>query len=541
MPQTRVPKVPWQYENEFLTAIALEFDGLAAGQTSVPAERTQLDDTAWEPWLRSLFALYLCDPQGRPRGFGQHMREFWEWVWELRAGEYEPPLIAIWPRGGTKSTSIELACSAITARRSRRYIVYVCNTQPQADQHVGNIGRMLQSGVFSAAYPDESSHWVGKTGQRGEWRHNRLRTASGMTIDALGLDAAVRGIKMDEQRPDLIVFDDLDDALDSAGVTQRKIVTLTQSVLPVGANHATALGAQNLVIADGIFGQLADGRADFLSDRIVSGPHPAIRDLVYERTSTGARIVSGEPIWDGMDLDVCQRLINRDGLTAFLIECQHETEHYTGGVFANIEFVHCAPSEVPPLVEIAVAIDPAVTDTDNSDSYGLEADGLAEDGKIYRLHSWEARSSPDDALKRGIRVAVALHASAVIIEVDQGGDTWESLFWRNWEDLSKLRLEDGGIPPNVVRPYVVTERAGAGYGPKAHRAQQQLPDYEAGLIVHVVNSTLPTLEGALKRAFVRKPYDLTDATFWTWNYLAAKRETLGSISIVSLTQESKWR
>jgi hypothetical protein len=192
-------------------------------------------------------------------------------------------------------------------------------------------------------------------------------------------------------------------------------------------------------------------------------------------------------------------------------------------------------------VEIAVAIDPAVTDTDNSDSYGLEADGLAEDGKIYRLHSWEARSSPDDALKRGIRVAVALHASAVIIEVDQGGDTWESLFWRNWEDLSKLRLEDGGIPPNVVRPYVVTERAGAGYGPKAHRAQQQLPDYEAGLIVHVVNSTLPTLEGALKRAFVRKPYDLTDATFWTWNYLAAKRETLGSISIVSLTQESKWR
>jgi len=35
------------------------------------------------------------------------------------------------------------------------------------------------------------------------WRRNRLRTASGFTIVAIGLDTAARGVKLDEDRPDL--------------------------------------------------------------------------------------------------------------------------------------------------------------------------------------------------------------------------------------------------------------------------------------------------------------------------------------------------
>ena len=75
-------------------------------------------------------------------------------------------------------------------------------------------------------------------------------------------------------------------------------------------------------------------------------------------------------------------------------------------MYDHIEFTHCKWDEVPDLVRIAVWVDPAVTSTDQSDSMGIQADGIDEDGTIYRLFSWEAVTSPEDALNRAIRKAL---------------------------------------------------------------------------------------------------------------------------------------
>ena len=102
------------------------------------------------------------------------------------------------------------------------------------------------------------------------WRINRLRTADGFTLDAIGMDAAIRGARLDDMRPDLIILDDLDDQDDSPATIEKKIATLTRKILPSGSTSLVVLGVQNLPNQDGIFARLADGRTvAFLNEKLV--------------------------------------------------------------------------------------------------------------------------------------------------------------------------------------------------------------------------------------------------------------------------------
>lgn len=463
----------------------------------------------WQVWLAAMFPNYV------DRSFSAYHQEYWDWIWSLGSGQRARPFVAIWPRGAGKSTSTELACAAVAARDTRRYALYICETQEQADDHVANVAGLLESDAFAATYPQVASRRVGKYGNVRGWRRNRLRTASGFTLDAIGLDTAARGVKLDEDRPDLLIFDDIDGKLDSLAASEKKITTITHTLIPAGSDDSAVLAVQNLVIPDGVFSRLADGRADFLADRIVSGPHPAIDNLVTEQRDGKTVITGGTPTWpQGMSLETCQQDLDLMGITAFLAEKQHDVEAPAGGMFDHLDFRRCERHEVPELDRVAVWVDPAVTDTDQSDSHGMQVDGLAGDGTIYRLFSWEARTTPTDSMRRAIMKAVEYGADAVGVETDQGGDTWESTYNAVADDL----VEAGTITREQV-PAFRSEKAGAGHGPKTHRAGQMLAAYERGEIVHVIG-THQAIERALKRFPKTKPYDLVDAAFWAWHDLS---------------------
>jgi hypothetical protein len=464
----------------------------------------------WQGWLTTVFGSYVRPP------FASYHAEFWQWVWNLEAGTPSDPFVAIWPRGFGKSTAAEIACAAVAARGTRTYVLYIMETQDQADTHVQNVAALLESKTFAQHYPHVGARKVGKYGNSMGWRRNRLRTESGFILDAIGLDTAARGAKVDEDRPDLIIGDDLDGLLDSPGTTTKKIETLTKSLIPARAAHAAVLIVQNLIHADGIVAQLADGRADFLANRKVSGPHPALVNAAYDQGEDGKwRIVAGEPTWEAMGIPELQAELDDIGISAFRSEKQHETDQMEGGIFGQVIYRHCASDEVPPLDRIVVWVDPAVTDTDKSDAHGIQADGLARDGTIYRLYSWEDRTSPENALRRAILKAIELGAEAVGVETDQGGDTWQSVYDRVWDDL----VASGMVPQGTRKPQFRQDKAGAGHGPKAQRASQMLVDYVHAKIVHVVRpgaNSHELLERALKRYLIRKPYDLVDAAYWSW-------------------------
>jgi len=415
-------------------------------------------------------------------------------------------MIAVWPRGGGKSTTAELLTIALAARNVRSYCLYCCGTQKQADDHVGSIAARLESPQIAIRYPELASRLVGKYGHSKGWRRNRLRTRSGFTVDAIGLDTAARGTKLDEARPDLQIFDDLDDDLDTKSMLDRKMKLLTRKFLPAGTPDMAVLGIQNLLHVDSIFSQLIDGRAEFLLNRRVSGPYPALRNMQYEQTDKGFVLTDGEPTWDRLNLEVCQRMVNDMGFTAFRVECQHEVDQEVGSLFGHIDFQHCVWGDLPDLVRIVVWVDPAVTETDQSDAHGICAMGIDSRGRLYVLYGWEARTSPEDSLKRAITKAIELKADSVGVETDQGGDTWKSTYREACRALQ--------VAPLKFR----SAKAGEGHGPKMHRASRMLADYERGQIIHVLG-THATIEAALRRFGIRKPFDLVDAMYWAWTDL----------------------
>jgi hypothetical protein len=487
--------------------------------TAALAERqTELQELEedWLLWLAHFFIEHMTDARGQLVSPAPHHDAFWEWLWPIERGERPRPFVAIWPRGGAKSTLAELACVALGARQRRRYGLYVCETQEQADDHVGNVGSLLESPVLEAYYPRLTMRMVGKYGTSKGWRRNRLRTADGFTLDAIGLDSAARGVKLDADRPDLMIFDDVDGELDGPAVVERKIKVLTRKLLPAGAEDLAVLAVQNLVHGDSLFARMADGRADWLADRIVSGPHPALTGLAWETREGRIVLTDGEPTWDGMDRRRCQELVDDIGLSAFLAECQHDVEAPPGGMFDHLEFQHVHREGVPPLERIVVWVDPAVTESDSSDSHGIQADGLGIDGRIYRLYSWEGKTTPQDVIRRGLQKAVELQAEALGVETDQGGGTWLSVCREAWREL----VEERDVPRSSRVPEFREAKAGAGHGPKRHRAQQMLTDYEAGLVIHVTG-THETLEKALRRFPKTRPYDLVDACYWAWADLRA--------------------
>lgn len=464
----------------------------------------------WQEWLTTLFPNVFTAP------FAKRHVEYWDWLEAIEPGLKPQPFFAIWPRGGAKTTNAEAGCVRVGAKGVRKFCLYTRGTQDKANESLQSIAALLESKRVEAYYPQLSSRKLGKYGNSKGWRVDTLRCSNGFNVVALGYDAAVRGVKLEEYRPDFIIIDDIDDKEDSIETIDKKIRTLTRDILPAGSVDVAVLGIQNLIHPRSIFSKISEGTAEFLYNRIVSGPYPAIEGFEYEARKApekGYRISGGTATWAGQDLATCEAQLNEWGLTAFLQEAQHEVDDPAGGMYNHIEYRHCEWDEVPPLESIAVWVDPAITDTDQSDSQGIQADGRAGDGTIYRLYSWEQRSSPEDAVRRAILKAVELGADTVGFESDQGGDLWKSTYNFMWGKL----LEEGAIPADAVIPSFRDARAGA-IGSKIHRGNLQVIQYEKGRFIHV-RGTHRVLERALNRFPLTKPFDLHDSAFWSQHFL----------------------
>src|SRR4051812_19960032 len=87
------------------------------------------DVTDWQGWLRTVLPKYVSSPTGEPIPFAPRHEELWSWVWSIKRGERPRPFVAIWPRGGGKSTTAEMACAALAVRGARKYGLYICEGQ----------------------------------------------------------------------------------------------------------------------------------------------------------------------------------------------------------------------------------------------------------------------------------------------------------------------------------------------------------------------------------------------------------------------------
>jgi hypothetical protein len=373
--------------------------------------------TDWHAWLGQHFAAYTTAP------FAERHIALWEWLTALAPGVSTPAHIALWPRGGAKSMSAELGCGWVCERNTRRLVLYVSSIQDQADKHVQAVAAILeQLGIKRA---------LNVYGHSKGWRRQELRTSNNFNCAAFGLDAGTRGVKLDDARPDLIVFDDVDARHDSSGSVQKKIETITQTIIPAGSSDCAVLFLQNVIHRNSIAAQLADGRADFLLDRYPVTIEPAVRGLCYERRilpdgTVRYVVTGGTPTWDGQNLAVAQKQMNDWGRRAFLREAQHEVQEAEHGLWRMERDIEpFRVTEMPQLMLCGVGVDPTCTTT--GDEAGIVCAGIAWVNNVVHAYVFADRSlhgSPSTWAREAVAAYHALpHGSRVLVaEKNQGGE-----------------------------------------------------------------------------------------------------------------------
>jgi predicted phage terminase large subunit-like protein len=344
-----------------------------ASKSIGPGVAKSLELAPYAKWLGDHFPKVCYAP------LSERHHRLWRWFASLSRGALVPAQVEVWPRGGAKSSTAELGVAYIGYHLQRNFTLYVCGTQDQADLHVQAIGSLFEEiGVERA---------VGKYGSAKGWRRDQLRTADGFNVAAIGLDVASRGVKLDQFRPDLIIFDDIDSEADTLEVTAKKIRAITTKILPAGSTDCAVLFIQNLIHENSIVSQLVDGQADFLLQRVVPAVEPAVRGLKTEEYkaddgSNRIRIAEGEPTWEGQSLAICEFQINKWGLRAFKREAQQEVKG-AGGFFFDEKRLEAVPS-LPKLERYVRAWDLAATEGGGDYTVGVLM-GLAPNKQLFVL------------------------------------------------------------------------------------------------------------------------------------------------------------
>lgn len=404
----------------------------------------------WRERIPALFGNYFWFPFSPPH------EALWAWENDIALDSSPRPFVAIWPRGRGKSTTTEAVVADLAIRGARTYCLYVCSTQDQADKHVATIARMLESDSVAKYAPNIGHPKISSNGNK-TWNRKMVSTATGFTVEAIGLDKAVRGQKIDWARPDLIVFDDIDEQHDSELTTTKKEEIITSSIVPAGAVNCAVLFVQNLIHANSVASRLAKapneaGAAHYLMSRIVSGPYKAVEGLEYVQRQAGEVwrwvITAGKSLWQGFDIAICEDELNRVGPSAYERESQNEVDGDKDGALmtlADFERTRVAADKVPDLARVAVAVDPPGGATE----CGIVAVGKAKIGGDWHGYTLEDATMPKGVKPEAWALAVLQcyyrhKADVIFVERNYGGDMVASTIRQTkWLDGDGNVLVDG--------------------------------------------------------------------------------------------------
>ena len=161
------------------------------------------------------------------------------------------------------------------------------------------------------------------------------------------------------------------------------------------------------------------------------------------------------------------------------------------------------------LVEVVVAIDPAVSSNPRSDETGIVVAGVDSDKRCYVLADGSGRMSPNTWAERAIALYDKHSADRIIGETNNGGDLVQEV----------LRTASGG---NIFRFLAVNASRG-----KYARAEPIAALYEQGKVHHV--GTFPELEDQMCTWTPKGPADVSpdrmDALVWAVTQLINRRIT----------------
>lgn len=230
-------------------------------------------------WARVVnrFALHIPPPdRGSTLQWGRHflpeyythgpstLHEFVGNVYDDHFRRRGQRAVIIGPRGGAKSVCGNLtpALKAIV-EGTESYILIVSDTESQAIDALSNIKlELLQNDTLADDYPHACG--VGSI-----WKENYIRTRNGVVVHAVGTGTKIRGRRQRQNRPSLIICDDIenDDHVTSQHERTRVELWFNRTLMNMGDSRTNVMVLGSALHRDSLLMKLMK-RAGWITRRV---------------------------------------------------------------------------------------------------------------------------------------------------------------------------------------------------------------------------------------------------------------------------------
>ncbi|MZE50122.1 hypothetical protein GTY86_02070 [Streptomyces sp. SID5770] len=424
------------------------------------------------------------------------------------------------PRNGGKSTWLFLILPMWGAAHGHiKFVAAFADSAGQAEEHLQTFKDELDTNeALTRDFPELCTPLVGKRKNTAiAQSRDQIRQANGFAFVAKGADSKTLGLKINKQRPDLILFDDIEpqEANYSENEALKRKGTLLNAILPMNI-YARVVFAGTTTMPGSIIDQMrmvSEKEREYFPEagNFLANFHARHKGLyksgandnhcqspISTPNSNTENLESSE-FYDSLDADLRWVIDENIKVHYFpVILKEGDSERSLWPEFWSMEYLNSirhtrsfAMNLMNKPVSLDAAywqdadirigepvggygntlliVDPAVTTKKRSDytgiaviSRGLDAEGKP-DNRLYVRYAEQHKVSPGPELRELVAdLCERYGAKVVYVESNQGGDVWRSVF--------------DGIPAKLR-----LERA---VGAKEVRATHALDFYQKGLVWH---------------------------------------------------------
>lgn len=333
------------------------------------------------------------------------------------------------PRGCGKSTWLFLILPMWAAAHGhKKFAAAFAHSGPQAEQHLSTFRTELENNaLLQGDFPELCKPKMRDRGVTVADRDKQTTRANGFTFVARGMDEGVLGMKVEQRRPDLIILDDVepDEASYSLYQVRKRLGTLLDAVLPINV-RAHVLLAGTTTIAGGIVHQLVQralGQDTEDPPEWIDAEQWRIR---YYPAIVATADGEERSLWpEKWPLEYLQSIRH----TRSYAKNMDNQPVAADGAYWSDEDLHDAGDLA--VTRKLLSLDPAVTNKKTSDATGAAVLGLVPSvpRRVVVEKTWSLRLVVGEPLRQWVLAQLAADPAirAVLVETNQGGDTWATV------------------------------------------------------------------------------------------------------------------
>lgn len=346
------------------------------------------------------------------------------------------------PRGSGKSTWMFLILPAwALAHGHRKYIAAFADNAGIAEKHLASLKRELtNNALLRRDYPTLVRASRRPSGTAEGDNRTLYLAESGAAFQARGIDSNTLGAKIGNQRPDLLLFDDVepDESNYSMYQKDKRLATILQAVFPMNVNAVVEfVGTVQMhgSIMHDVVQQATDPEsapAWVADEKVKTRYYPAI-----VMKDDGTEVSLWPERW-GIDWLQSER-----HKKSFALNYMNKPVSAEGAYWSSTDFIY---EPVAGITKRIISVDPAVTTKTSSDYTGVAVISYSpSEQRCVVEHASQVKLSPLELKVYLLSLIEKTNARMVLIETTQGGDTWKTI------------LNELPVPIHEVKPSVKKE------------------------------------------------------------------------------------